>query len=124
MTTRNSEPTPLSDEILDSLRELDPTGHFLRDMVQVFHQDMARNLLEAEQACRENDADSFHRACHAIKNAADCIGAQCLRQYAHALMEQGDAASLQRQLHRLRQLYQEATAALTHLPEHPPTSSR
>ncbi len=108
----------LKPETLRGLLDLDPSGQFLQDMVQVFHQDMGRNLEQAGQAAENGDIAEFRKACHAIKNAADCIGASQLRQYAHQLMADDSITgkqSMHIQLAILQRHYREVSDVLVRI---------
>ncbi len=105
----------LRQKTLDNLLELDTSGHFLHEMVKVFYQDMERNLSHAQDAVEQGNGKAFRKACHAIKNAADCIGAMQLRQHAHQLMTMNGLSgkqALQAQLDLLQTHYQRAREAL------------
>lgn len=111
-----AEENLLNPETLNNLLGLDPSGQFLADMIDVFHQDMQRNLSHATQAAENGDIAEFRKACHAIKNAADCIGAIRLRQYAHQLMADNSITgkqSMHIQLAVLQRHYREVSEALT-----------
>ncbi len=105
----------LNQKTLNNLLGLDESGQFLADMIEVFHQDMQRNLEQASQAAENGDVEAFRKACHAIKNAADCIGATRLRHYAHQLMDEealSGPQSMPIQTAILQRHYREVSEAL------------
>lgn len=110
------EPVPaqwLNQSTINSLKSLD--DNFLKEMFLVFLYDMGQNLNSADQSLSERDSVAFKAACHAMKNASACLGADRLHNQCHLAMNL-DQSNLQSHgigtLNQLKQTYHQTCKRL------------
>ncbi len=95
-------PPPAVDaETVAALRELNPDDpNFLRELIDMFLQDVPARIAEVEQSLAKQDAALLTRAAHTIKGSSGNFGAAGLVKVALVMEEQGkrsafaDAAAL------------------------------
>jgi len=86
-------PTAISPQALDDLRGLNPDDpNFLRELIELFLQDVPARFAEIEQALAARDAVLLTRAAHTIKGSCSNFGAANLQHLSHAMEMQGKAA--------------------------------
>src|SRR5882672_2611065 len=81
---------PQSIEDLRALNPEDPA--FLRELIDLFIQDVPGRIAEIEQGLANKDAVLLTRAAHTIKGSCSNFGATSLREISHAMEMQGKAA--------------------------------
>jgi HPt (histidine-containing phosphotransfer) domain-containing protein len=83
--------TPVvSDQSLEDLRALNPDDPaFLRELIELFLQDVPQRLAELEQAIAKGDAPLLTRAAHTIKGSCSNFGAAGLAAVALQMEHQG-----------------------------------
>jgi HPt (histidine-containing phosphotransfer) domain-containing protein len=80
---------------LDTLRELNPDDpSFLRELIDVFLEDVPQRLAELERALASQDAALFTRAAHTIKGSCSNFGAANLAHLAFEMEKLGKAGTL------------------------------
>ena len=87
-----SAPTqPVIDpQAIEDLRALNPDDPaFLRELIDLFVQDVPGRIAEIEQALASRDAVLLTRAAHTIKGSCSNFGATNLREISHAMEMQG-----------------------------------
>lgn len=85
---------PVDPQALAGLRELNPDDPaFLRELVDVFLEDVPQRLAEIEKALAASDAALLTRAAHTIKGSGGNFGATDLSTIAQQLEQQGKAAA-------------------------------
>ena len=113
-----SAPTqPVIDpQAIEDLRALNPEDPaFLRELIDLFIQDVPERITEIEQALARQDAVLLTRAAHTIKGSCSNFGAASLREISHAMEMQGkasDFATAATSLATLRAAFADVTAAL------------
>lgn len=81
-------------QAIADLRALNPDDpQFLRELVDLFVQDVPGRLAEIEQALATQDAVLLTRAAHTIKGSCSNFGATQLKQISHEMEMQGKAGS-------------------------------
>ena len=97
----NSPPSELNPaatidpQALEGLRELSPDDPaFLRELIDLFIQDVADRFAELERALATSDANLLTRAAHTIKGSCSNFGATELIRISQAMELQGKAADL------------------------------
>lgn len=81
-------------EALAALRELNPDDPaFLRELIDVFLEDVPQRIAEIEKALASSDAVLLTRAAHTIKGSGSNFGAAALGQVALQMEHQGKAAA-------------------------------
>ena len=68
------EDAPLSDSVLDGLRELDD-GELIAEIVGLFLQDTPRRIDALRNAVSADDASAVERTAHALKGSCESMGA-------------------------------------------------
>jgi HPt (histidine-containing phosphotransfer) domain-containing protein len=83
-------------DAIESLRALSPDGggDFLRELIDMYLQDMPERLVELERALSANDTASFTRAAHTIKGSSSNFGAQRLSRVAQTIEQHGKSGAL------------------------------
>ncbi len=80
---------------IEALRELNPDDPaFLRELIDVFLEDVPKRIAELEKSLATSDAALLIRAAHTIKGSCSNFGATALAQIAHEMEKQGKAALL------------------------------
>jgi HPt (histidine-containing phosphotransfer) domain-containing protein len=87
-------PPPAVDaETVAGLRDLSPDDpNFLRELIDMFVQDVPTRLAEIEQALAKKDAVLLTRAAHTIKGSGSNFGAAGLAKISLAMEHQGRQA--------------------------------
>lgn len=106
---------PVSDSSYDvrtlqRLREIDPSGAFLRRWIQLFLTDAPQKLSEMEVAIDAGITSPLIRGAHSLKSYAGWLGSQPLWQLCHRIEEEARAGALvecRRLLPELRRQLQE-----------------
>ncbi len=81
-------------QAVDNLRELNPDDpNFLRELIDLFLQDIPQRVAEIEQAIASQDAALLTRAAHTIKGSSGNFGAGNLARVAQEMEHQGKSAS-------------------------------
>jgi HPt (histidine-containing phosphotransfer) domain-containing protein len=79
---------------LAALRDLNPEDPaFLRELIDVFLEDVPQRFAEIEKALAASDAVLLTRAAHTIKGSCSNFGAAGLGQVAQKMEHQGKAAA-------------------------------
>jgi HPt (histidine-containing phosphotransfer) domain-containing protein len=117
MTTMNATTHPVIDpQAIEDLRALNPEDPaFLRELIDLFIQDVPGRITEIEQALASKDAVLLTRAAHTIKGSCSNFGATSLREISHAMEMQGkasDFATAATSLVTLRAAFADVTVAL------------
>jgi HPt (histidine-containing phosphotransfer) domain-containing protein len=77
---------------LDGLRELNPEDPaFLRELIDVFLEDVPKRLEELDKSLANNDASLLTRAAHTIKGSCSNFGATNLARISQEMEKQGKA---------------------------------
>ena len=85
---------PVDPQALAALRELNPEDPgFLRELIDVFLDDMPQRLAEIDRALATQDAALLIRAAHTIKGSCSNFGAAHLASLALEMEKQGKAAA-------------------------------
>jgi HPt (histidine-containing phosphotransfer) domain-containing protein len=80
----------VSEQALEDLRALNPDDPaFLRELIELFLQDVPERLAELEQAIAKGDAPLLTRAAHTIKGSCSNFGAASLAAVALQMEHQG-----------------------------------
>lgn len=80
----------VSDQALEDLRALNPEDPaFLRELIELFLQDVPQRFAELEQALAKGDAALLTRAAHTIKGSCSNFGAANLAAVALQMEHQG-----------------------------------
>lgn len=80
-------------QALEGLRELNPDDPaFLRELIDLFINDVADRLAELDRALATTDANLLIRAAHTIKGSCGNFGATELTRISHLMELQGKAA--------------------------------
>jgi HPt (histidine-containing phosphotransfer) domain-containing protein len=90
----NASTQPVIDpQAIDDLRALNPEDPaFLRELIDLFLQDVPGRIAEIEQALASKDAVLLTRAAHTIKGSCSNFGATGLRDISHTMEMQGKAS--------------------------------
>ena len=81
-------------QAIAGLRELNPEEPaFLRELIDVFLEDVPQRIAELEKAITNSDAVLLTRAAHTIKGSCSNFGAAGLGQVAQKMEQQGKAAA-------------------------------
>lgn len=81
-------------DALAALRELNPEDPaFLRELIDVFLEDVPQRFAELEKALAAQDAPLLTRAAHTIKGSCSNFGAAGLARVALEMEKQGKAAA-------------------------------
>ncbi len=103
-------------QALAALRELNPEDPaFLRELIDVFLEDVPHRFAELEKALASQDAPLLTRAAHTIKGSCSNFGAAGLAHIAMEMEQQGKAADFAgaaARLPALRTEFQLVTEAL------------
>lgn len=82
----------VSEQALEDLRALNPEDPaFLRELIELFLQDVPQRVAELEQAIAGGDAPLLTRAAHTIKGSCSNFGAAGLAEVALKMEHQGKA---------------------------------
>ena len=77
---------------IDALRELNPEDPaFLRELIDVFLEDVPLRIAELEKSLANSDASLLTRAAHTIKGSCSNFGAAGLAHVSHEMEKQGKA---------------------------------
>jgi HPt (histidine-containing phosphotransfer) domain-containing protein len=80
-------------QAVEDLRALNPDDPaFLKELVDLFIQDVPGRIAEIEQALATKNTELLTRAAHTIKGSCSNFGATNLRETAHTMEMQGKAA--------------------------------
>ena len=117
MITMNASTHPTIDpQAIEDLRALNPEDPaFLRELIDLFVQDVPDRITEIEKALATKDAVLLTRAAHTIKGSCSNFGAANLREISHAMEMHGkasDFAAAATSLAALRAAFADVTAAL------------
>ena len=87
--------TPAVDaEIIAALKDLNPDDpNFLRELIDMFLQDVPERLAEIESALAKQDAALLTRAAHTIKGSSSNFGAAGLMKVSLEMEHQGKEAA-------------------------------
>ncbi len=86
---------PLYDaRTLQRLREIDPSGAFLRRWIQLFLTDAPQKLAEMEGAIDAGITRPLARGAHSLKSYAGWLGSQPLWQLCHRLEQEARAGAV------------------------------
>jgi HPt (histidine-containing phosphotransfer) domain-containing protein len=90
----NTMTTPAVDaETVAALKDLNPDDpNFLRELIDMFMQDVPERMAELEQALAKQDAVLLTRAAHTIKGSSSNFGAAGLVKVALEMEHQGKKA--------------------------------
>ena len=84
----------VSDQAIEDLRALNPEDPaFLRELIELFLQDIPQRFAELEQALAKGDGPLLTRAAHTIKGSCSNFGAAGLAAVALEMEHQGKANS-------------------------------
>lgn len=108
----------IDDQAIAGLRDLSPDGDtaFLRELIEIYLQDVPSHLAEIEQAIAQQDAPQLTRAAHTIKGSSGNFGAGRLVEVAREMEIQGkasDFAAATTTLPTLKAEYELVQAALS-----------
>lgn len=107
---------PVDPAALAALRELNPEDPgFLRELIDVFLQDVPLRLAEIERAIAARDAVLLTRAAHTIKGSCGNFGAAALGAVALEIEQQGKSAAFDDATNRLPALRREYTLVADYL---------
>jgi HPt (histidine-containing phosphotransfer) domain-containing protein len=77
---------------IDALRELNPEDPaFLRELIDVFLEDVPKRLAELDKSLATSDANLLIRAAHTIKGSCSNFGATNLASISQEMEKQGKA---------------------------------
>ncbi len=79
---------------LRQLREIDPTGAFLRRWIQLFLDDAPKKIAEIEVALDAGIPRPLVRSAHSLKSYAGWLGSQALWRVCHRLEQEARAGAL------------------------------
>ena len=89
-----SSPPVIEPSAIADLRALNPDDPgFLRELVELFVQDVPGRIAEIEQALATTDAVLLTRAAHTIKGSCSNFGATNLHRLSHEMEIQGKSAA-------------------------------
>ncbi|WP_164976092.1 Hpt domain-containing protein [Oleiharenicola lentus] len=81
-------------DAIAALRDLNPEDPaFLRELIDVFLEDVPQRFAELDKALAAQDAPLLQRAAHTIKGSCSNFGATSLAQVALEMEKQGKAAA-------------------------------
>lgn len=84
----------VSEQALEDLRSLNPEDPaFLRELIELFLQDIPQRIEELEQSLAKGDAALLTRAAHTIKGSCSNFGAAGLAEVALKMEHQGKTNS-------------------------------
>jgi HPt (histidine-containing phosphotransfer) domain-containing protein len=91
----NATITPVIDpQAIEDLRALNPEDPaFLRELIDLFVDDVPGRIAEIEQGLATKDAVLLTRAAHTIKGSCSNFGAAKLKEISHAMEMQGKAGA-------------------------------
>jgi len=90
-----SSTVTINPQMLEGLRELNPDDPaFLRELIDLFINDVADRLAEIDRALATADASLLLRAAHTIKGSCSNFGAEELARISQIMELQGKAADL------------------------------
>jgi HPt (histidine-containing phosphotransfer) domain-containing protein len=88
-------PPAVDPQAITDLRALNPDDpQFLRELIELFLQDVPQRLQDLDQALASGDATSVMRAAHTIKGSSSNFGAARLCKLAHAIEIEGKSGNL------------------------------
>lgn len=80
-------------QAIEDLRALNPEDPaFLKELIDLFIQDVPGRIAEIEQAIASKNSELLTRAAHTIKGSCSNFGAANLRESSHAMEMQGRAS--------------------------------
>ncbi|HWA27786.1 MAG TPA: Hpt domain-containing protein [Lacunisphaera sp.] len=86
--------TAVDPQAIEDLRALNPDEpQFVRELVDLFVQDVPDRVAEIEQALATRDATLLSRAAHTIKGSCSNFGAAKLKELSHAIELHGKASA-------------------------------
>ena len=90
-----SDPQSLDPAAIESLRSLgsDSDGSFLRELIEVYLQDMPGRLADLDHALAKGDAHAMMCAAHTIKGSSSNFGATRLAHLAQEIEFHGKAGN-------------------------------
>jgi HPt (histidine-containing phosphotransfer) domain-containing protein len=90
----NAPAHPVIDpQAIEDLRALNPEDPaFLKELVDLFIQDVPGRIAEIEQALATKNSELLTRAAHTIKGSCSNFGATSLRETSHTMELQGKAS--------------------------------
>ncbi len=86
--------TPYDSRTLQRLREIDPSGAFLRQWIQLFLDDAPKKVAEMEVAMAAGITRPLARGAHSLKTYAGWLGSQELWQLCHRLEQEARAGAV------------------------------
>lgn len=114
-----NQPAPriLDEDVLDELRaSVEGDRSFVVELIEAFLADGATHVTEVATAVSDGDAGSLVRPAHTLKSSSATVGAQRLAALARELEVAGRSGSLEASIAgrvpKLREAWEEATAAL------------
>ncbi len=85
---------PVDPAAIAALRDLNPDDpSFLRELIDVFLEDVPQRIAELEKSLATQDATLLNRAAHTIKGSCSNFGAAGLAAVAFTMEKQGKAAA-------------------------------
>jgi HPt (histidine-containing phosphotransfer) domain-containing protein len=109
-------PPVIEPQAIEDLRALNPEDPaFLRELIDLFVDDVPGRIAEIEQSLATKDAVLLTRAAHTIKGSCSNFGAAKLKEISHAMEMQGkagDFAAAASNLATLRAEFATVAAAL------------
>ena len=93
-TSPLAEPAPYDSRALHRLREIDPSGAFMRRWIRLFLEDSPKKMHEMEAAMAAGITRPLVRGSHSLKTYAGWLGAQELWQLCHRLEQEARAGSV------------------------------
>ena len=80
-------------QAIEDLRALNPEDPaFLKELIDLFIQDVPGRIAEIEQALANKNSELLTRAAHTIKGSCSSFGATNLREISHTMEMQGKAS--------------------------------
>lgn len=110
-------PTVLDEHVLDDLRSsVEGDRSFVVELIEAYLADGTTHVAEVEAAVADGDAGALVRPAHTLKSSSATVGAVRLAALARELEAAGRSggldASIADRVPRLREAWEEATAAL------------
>ncbi len=93
-TEAGGEVPPYDSRTLQRLREIDPSGAFLRRWIQLFLIDAPQKVADMEVAIKAGIAPPLVRGAHSLKSYAGWLGSQPLWQLCHRLEQEARAGAV------------------------------
>jgi HPt (histidine-containing phosphotransfer) domain-containing protein len=88
-------PLSIDPQSIADLRALNPDDpNFLRELIELFLQDVPQRLQDLEQALARGDAPTLARAAHTIKGSSSNFGAARLCKLAQEIESEGKSGNL------------------------------